>query len=149
MKKEKRAACGCWFGLVAITGPILLFISYRVAHRIYDYQDTGGHYFGGVDFAVFDAFTNAIFLGPLIGVAFALLTMVPSEPPRHWRSRVIGAIVLCSLPLITFTLDVRKYRARYIRIKEANQRSIEEFHASKKNRDSEQIAPSDGDKHPK
>lgn len=149
MKKESKAACGCWFGLVAIIGPTLLFVSYRVALWIYDYHESGGHHFGGADFAVIDAFVTALLLGPLLGVALGLLTMLPEVAPRRWIIRSIAAIGLACIPIGKFTSDVLKYRARNIRIKEAFRRSSEEFHASIRERDSEQPASSDGDKPPK
>jgi hypothetical protein len=141
MKKEKMAACGCWFGLVAIVGPIVLFCSYRIAHRIYDYHEPGGHHFGGADFAVFDAFAKALMLGPLIGIALALLTMLPEAAPRHWMMRSISAIMLVCIPFVKFTLDVSEYRARDLRIKEAHRRSIERYRVSAQ-KEAKQTTPS-------
>lgn len=130
MSKEKTATCGCWFGLVAIAGPALLFICYRIAHGVYGYRESGGHHYGGADFAVFDAFAKALFLGPLVGIALALLTMPPSEPRKYWVKRLTGVVLLVCLPLIVFAQDVHRYRERDIRIKNAYHGGTEKPHAS-------------------
>jgi hypothetical protein len=130
MKKKTIATCGCWFGFTVIVGPVAIYCCYKIVHSIYDISKPGGHHFGGGDLAEAYAFIMAISLGPLVGIAFALLSSLPFGTPRDWASKTIGALVLLSIPFCKFILDAQRYRVLNLRVEEAKRQDAERHAAA-------------------
>jgi hypothetical protein len=68
---------------------------------------------------------KAILLGPLFGVATAILAMTVIEKKRPRWLRVTVALGLALIPIVFFTMDLREYQKRDARIKEVSYPSSE------------------------